>query len=625
MAALVEKSVPLSKLFLASEAPEGFDLEVRKADSNGIDELAATIRRVGLLHRPVTLTHKGKLYVISGNLRLMALRSIHGSDDPEIGINDADGFKGDPRQLALAANEQKEMHPADRYEAIARLLKDGMTSGDVIGLLALSDRQYRQAMALGQMSPKVRDAWRAGEIDAETAKAFTLSDDPKEQDKAFEGAKKSSYGNKIRQHDIAHRLGSKQDAGKFVLFVGLENVRKAGLLKQEDLFGHDHTVTSVPALKKLADAKMTDICKRLTDGGWKWAQSYDSVEHYGSYYGRTDGKTGKPTPEEKAELDAMPNDVGEWDGDLTEAEEAMQDRCFQIQAAIAERGYSPEQKAKSGVIIRLLQSGQLQYDYGRTKPAEKKAAEAAERGKAASDKSKKKKTKAAKEGGAVITNALAERLSGQLEIAGAEILKIDHALAVSALIAGFASEGHIIDVHVGAYGSSGSKKKPDFMSVFEGAYKSSPQQREAMLAQIAAQAIAIETGNADKMPLTDKDIIGLFKAMRPEAVSKAIATAWDAKDYFNSVSREAIFQAVLESMGDEHATKVAKMDKGSAAKFATGNVPTTGWLPLPLRTAHYAFKAKGSPTKTKAAPKAEIIGTGKRRIAKKAAKAKAKK
>ena len=617
MAALVEKSVPLSKLFLASEAPAGFDLEVRKADTNGIDELAATIRSVGLLHRPVTRTHKGKLYVISGNRRLMALRVIHGSDDPDIGINDADGFKGDPRQLALAANEQKEMHPADRYEAIARLLKDGMTPGDVVELLALSDRQYRQAMKLGTMAPEIRDAWRAGEIDAETAHAFTLTDDPKEQVKTFEAAKKNSYGHKVRVHDIRHRLvGGQQDAGRYVQFVGIENVRKAKILKQEDLFGDSHTVTSMPELKKLAAAKMNLVIEGLLVKGWKWAMDYNSVEHFGSYYGRIDGKKSKPTAEESAELDAMPDDIKDWDGDLTDEEIVLQNRFFQIQMAVAERGYSAEQKAKSGVILKLLQNGQIQYDYGRTKPAEKKAAEAAERGKAASDKSKKKKTKAAKEGGAVISNALAERLSGQLEIAGAEILKNDHALAVAALIAGFASEGHIIDVHVGmsaAYGR-GNKKKPDFLSVFEGAYKSSPQQREAMLAQIAAQAIAVETGNADKMPLTDPSIIGLFKAMRADAVNKAIAAAWDAKDYFNSVSREAIFQAVLESMGDDHATKVAKMDKGSAAKFASGNVPSTGWLPLPLRTAHYAFKAKGASAK---APPAKAV--------KKAAKAKAKK
>jgi ParB family transcriptional regulator, chromosome partitioning protein len=202
----------------------------------------------------------------------------------------------------------------------------------------------------------------------------------------------------------------------------------------------------------------------------------------------------------------------------------------------------------------------------------------------------------------VLTAALAMRLSEQLQRAGAEVLKFDHAIAVSALIAGFASGGDVIDVDVD--GGSMSKKPSSFAEVFSAALKSSPEQRAAMLAQVAAQALSIVTHNPEKMPLEHENVADLFAAMKGPAVVKAIAAEFDAKDYFGSVSGEAIVEAVNCAMGADHAAKVAKMDKAGKAKFAIANVPPTGWLPKPLRTAWYTGPVENKAPAKKAAKKA---------------------
>ena len=93
-------------------------------------------------------------------------------------------------------------------------------------------------------------------------------------------------------------------------------------------------------------------------------------------------------------------------------------------------------------------------------------------------------------------------------------------------------------------------------------------------------------------------------AINGKALTAALRETFDAKDYFNSVSRATIVEAVREAMGDQHASAVAKMDKAGAIKFALANLPKTKWLPKQLRVAGYDGPAKKA-AKKPAAKKAK--------------------
>ncbi len=88
----------------------------------------------------------------------------------------------------------------------------------------------------------------------------------------------------------------------------------------------------------------------------------------------------------------------------------------------------------------------------------------------------------------------------------------------------------------------------------------------------------------------------MCKALNPKAFGKALRARFDAKDYFESVSKELIYQTVDEAIGkDDVSAKVAKMKKPDAVKFALENVPKTGWLPPQLRWPQYDGPGKIPP------------------------------
>ncbi len=607
----------IETLYLATEAPPEADLVVRDS-SRGSPmtdaELKASIYAKGIIQPLIWKTYKGKDYVVAGNRRLRFLREIF-ADAPSstVQTQNVELFGGDWREVAIDTNLSLPPHLVERFELIVKLATDlKLSPEDTRARFGMSTRQYNQVMALGKMSPTIRQAWKDAAIDAKTAQAFTLEPDPKEQDKIYATLTKSAWKGQIAEHQVRSKIvpSTQRETGKLVAFVGLDAVRAAKLLKQEDMFGDTHVVTDVKELNKLAGDKMAVECKRLTDAGWSWAlpdyKLPDNKWHYGSI---DPAKKEQPTSEEKLRLkqlldliDSDPPDNEDYDDEPYIAEKSR------IEEAIKERGYTEAQRGKSGCIIEIGRDGKLSIEYGRVKPSEKKSVAASER---AVTTSAKKKAKANKPGAAVLTNALAERLSVQLEKAIKASMQAKPRVAVAALIAAFASKGHILDVSINSESGRNrfghdSTNPNNFMSVFNGAVQASAEAQIVMLTGIVAQAVSIQVSTAAaKSPIDDKALQDLVAAMDGKTLNAAIAGEFDAKDYFAGVSASASVEAVRCSMGEEHAAKVAKMKKGEAAKFAAANVPAKGWLPRELRTVHYKGPVESTPKpKAPAAKKA---------------------
>ena len=526
-------------LCFASEAPPELGLQVRLSDdSEGLPTLEASIRAHGVIVPLVVKDHDGKSFVTAGNRRLKILRKIYDElgkvDALLVQTIDSDNFSGDPREIAMATNVALPPHPVDRYEVIAALVGEGMSIEDAMMRFGMSSRQFNQVMKLGTLAPSLRDKWRSGEIDASAAQAFTLTDDQDEQIRIYTSVRKATGANMhMDAHSIRTKIvpDSQRELGALVEFLGVDELEKEGLIKQRDWFETNHVVTDPKAVKKKAGMRLDDIAHGLVDQhGWSWAKQLDPDTKSQIYsYGRLE-------PDKKG-------------------------------------GYSAEQKGRSGCFVSVDREGKLSIDYGRVKPGEGEKATASDRPKKAKKKSKGDT--------AVVSGVLARRLSEQLQRAGAEALKLNHAAAAASIIAAISSGGHVLSIHVGS--ASSSSKPASFADVFAGALKATPQQREAMFAQIAAQALNV-IGEA---PLDDSAISDLFGAMAASQVSKLIAEEFDAKDYFASIGHGAIVTICRAALGYDVGDKVAKMKKPAAAKFAASTVPSSGWLPKQLRTRHY--------------------------------------
>ncbi|MBY9045412.1 hypothetical protein K7460_29375, partial [Pseudomonas fluorescens] len=107
--------------------------------------------------------------------------------------------------LAVAVLARK-FHPVDEYEAFAKLRDDhGKTEEEIAQQYGMKARQVKPALALGRLSPLIRQAWRAGEIRAEVAQAFTLAHDHATQDKLFAQLDKAHA---ITVHNVKRELGA---------------------------------------------------------------------------------------------------------------------------------------------------------------------------------------------------------------------------------------------------------------------------------------------------------------------------------------------------------------------------------------------------------------------------------
>lgn len=526
--------LPLSQLKLVEEAPAEIraQFQVRKSDDSfGMAELEASLLHHGLIYPLILDRSHGADYAIAGNRRLKCLRKIH-ANNPAIDVNvvDVRDFAGDEREIAMAVNIALPPHPVDRYEVLAAQVNAGMSPEDVAARYAMTLQQVGRVLALAELAPEIRDAWRDEKIDAQVAQAFTLAPDKAEQVKLFKALDKT---NNISAWQIREKFVKNRDVGKTLEFVGIDAYENAGGKVKRDLFGTSHTVSDEKLLNKLYLTQMDAACQTLLDEGWSFAFTTDSLGSTRYSYGQIDVAKVTMTKAEKETQAALTARVEASDDDSEAAEQLEA-----LEAAVKLRAYTADHKKRSGCFLSVAHDGSLDIEYGRVKPSEKSKAKAPAATKA---KEKGGKAKAPE-----VSSVVAFRLDQQL-------LKATAAAIIAA--------------------SPGKGLGP-------------------MLASIVATQITWTRPMGIPMPVSA--MLGDIRlVIDVKIMQRQIKEAFDAKDYFNSIPRDMIAAAVSESISVDQATKVRSMSKEQAAKYAVSNVPKTGWLPKQLRMRGYdAPKAK---------------------------------
>lgn len=506
---------------------------VRKTGrDDGIAALAASIERYGVI---LPLAVDSAMTVIDGGRRLRALQQLveagklKASDEVPVIVH-ADGADVG---MSLAANiNTVPLHPVDQYEAFASLVET-MTEKEIASAFALKPKQVRQVLALGRLSPKVRQAWREGLIDEDAAQAFTLADH-KRQDAVFDEMRKqrSLWSGSIRQAIV----GDDRDSGRMLAFVGAKDYEKMGGEVRKDLFGDDDTVSDLPLLKEMADAKLAAQCTRLVKAGWSWAEVTPAQDH--SRWG--------------------------WKRERGTGEEGDQ--------------FTDAQKKRSGCFVSLGWEGEATTEGGFVRPKDEAPAKPG-------DKAKPEKQKEPS-----ISNALAQRLSEQLTEAVEACLAEHPAVALAAAAAALQHGSGPLKLQ--ERGLSTKRQgmtavRGSFASTLKGLLDSGKANVERMLAVHVAKSADLQTFNAQASPLGDKNTAALVDALPAKAMKKALADAFDAEDYFASASKTMCVLAIEDCFDEKKSNDLARKPKADVAKFATANCPKKGWLPPELRTSAY--------------------------------------
>lgn len=578
------QTAPLSMLSIA-------EINVRKTKTGAEPKMAASIRAKGVIE-PLTVRQTGEGFTITnGGKRFAALQFLRDNNEYAKGERVTDLYPvpiivrdesdAEARETSLITNlVRADMHPVDLHQAFVDLINDGKTEKDLAAEYLMTDREVKQVLALGQLSPKVREAWKAGKIDAEIAKAFTLAPDHKSQDKTFDRLYKDAQDNRwnIEVDDVkdAFKVDPEQ-VGYLVEFVGIEEYEKRGGKVRRDLFGIDHTASNEKLLHTMATEKLEAECERLKSEGWSFAVLKSSVKNDWQY-GQLVAKEVEPTPEEQAQLDRLYASDCEQEADALSQE-------------IAARGYTKEQMARSGCFVSVGTIGNLYVSFGKTKPSEAKAI-AAEEKKASKQKDKKPGEKPVeKKPNLQISQSLMHALCDQLTDAAAEVLSTNIELALPALLAGFSCNETIqIDSPVG--------RPQNFEKAFQGFRDAGQKNQIAALAKIVGGFVQIRVRNHGEPPLKDKGNLALCEALGAP-LYVALKKHFDPKEYFGSVNAHICRQKLKEMFGSAYQAKWDAEKKAALEKVAITKAKETGWLPPELRTSFYP--GPGAEKKRKAA------------------------
>jgi ParB family transcriptional regulator, chromosome partitioning protein len=156
---------------------------VKKAD---YEDLIPSIRQCGIL-QPLLVRKNGKGYeIVAGRRRYLAAQSLEKEGLEIEAIPCAIMAKGDDAaavEASLIENIQRlPMDDMDQFEAFQRLLKEGRTIEEIANTFGVTEIMVKRRLAIANLAPKIRTAYRAEEIDGETLRALTLASKQQQKD-----------------------------------------------------------------------------------------------------------------------------------------------------------------------------------------------------------------------------------------------------------------------------------------------------------------------------------------------------------------------------------------------------------------------------------------------------------
>jgi ParB family chromosome partitioning protein len=569
--------VPLSQLRIDPTA------NVRQTERKASAAWMNSIAQKGIIE-PLIVRPNGKGYLVTdGGERLVNLQALNAQkripDDYQVRIEVREESDVDARDTSLIANTvRKDMHPIEQHRAFVAQIKDGRTEEDLAAIYTLTPRQVKQSLALGALAVEIQDAWLAGKIRGDVAKAFTLAPDQKAQVKLFnemkaEFEKEEFDASDIDADSVREQLKvNENDAGKLVHFVGIDAYIKRGGKVTQDLFGTDHTVSDAKLAKAMANEKLDAECKRLLGDGWSFAVTKEKVGNKRYSYSGIKAVASKPTEEEGQRLAEL-EQVFRLDllyptfDDMDDAQQQAYVAHRQLKFEIELRGFTPAMRAKSGCFVDVDYRGLLKIELGKVKPTERKAAESTAR---------TEKTKAA-----------AKNLADGK--AAPEPKELSQALRERLLAAqSQATLDAIVQI----------KAPTAFLQLAQ---------------QLLAQQIL--PSRHWHMPEVIRNALPKIReALGGGLVNPAIERRFDANDYFTNAPKGFVVKAIAEAISPQEAAKAIKRPKAEFVKLAIHNIPKTGWVPKEMRGPQYAgpgsanyrppaVKAAAAPAKSSAPAK----------------------
>ncbi|MGR4892706.1 ParB/RepB/Spo0J family partition protein [Sphingopyxis sp. LARHCG72] len=255
--------IPLDKL---SIDPANMRAKGRDPD---VSDILPSIRKRGvlisLLVRPAA--EEGHFRISAGRRRFTAANLVVREGGPArplpCGIleegDDADAIEASMLEnLARVAPDE-----VSQWEAFVKLVKAGRNVDEIAADFAFEPQAVRRILALGNLLPRIRSLYRAGEIDPSTIKHLTLAT------KSQQNAWLALFDDKDAYCPTGHRLKGWLFGGDAIKAAhALFDVEASGLAVIADLFGEEPLIADADAFWTRQMAEVETRKAAYIDDGW---------------------------------------------------------------------------------------------------------------------------------------------------------------------------------------------------------------------------------------------------------------------------------------------------------------------------------------------------------------------
>jgi ParB family transcriptional regulator, chromosome partitioning protein len=598
--------VPLDRL---KKSPKN----VRKIPHTKADiaALAASIAALGMLQYPLIepeIGSKGRptgFYLVNaGEGRRLAqlLRAKRKEIKRDAPVRCVLDTEHNATEISLAENAVRtEMHPADQYEAFAKLHnEEGMGPEDIAARFGVTAAVVRQRLKLGAVSPKLMALYRKGEMSLEQLSAFAITEDHERQERVWSGLPRFNRSREAILRALSE--GQVRSDDRRALFVGAKAYEGAGGTIIRDLFDArgGGFFTDAELLNRLAREKLQAHTDRVAKEGWRWVAADVEFDHEAAAGMRR--VFAKPVPLTQAErkrlrkLEARYKAVFDRypDGEMPRAQAAKLARIEAAVEALQKEDFRKQDLALAGAFVTLAHDGAVRIERGYVRPEDEPQAKIKPNGNGKEhDGPAPLSEKLVAELTAHRTSALRNELAAHPESA---LVALVHALALDTFLPG--TQGSCLEItakqsrlasHAPGIEDSPAERQiaerheawgkrlpsdPDALWTF--IHGLAETERLALLAHCVALTVnAVETrGHAN----------GTYADRLAKDIGLDMAAYWqpNTANYLARVSKERILEALREG-GTGDVETIARLKKPAMAAAAEAALAGKGWLPQLLR------------------------------------------
>lgn len=598
-------------------------------------ELKAQIAAIGgLLHNLVVVaTADGFYEVCAGGRRFAAIGLLieEGAFPEGYGVPCLVIPAEHAHHASLIENvARKAMHPADVYEAYARLRAEAWTVEAIAAAHGASEKAVKKLLALGGVSPALMDLFRQGKIDLDEMQALASVSDHARQEAAWKAAKQGYCHRPSRIRELLAETEMRGDsaAARYVTVAAYE---KAGGAVRRDLFRDDAYLDDPEKVRDMALAKMqrSKLAKMVAGEGWGWIDyqlsfDYDERKRFGEIQrvylapDKPHAKQLSSLTDKRDEAQVKVREIMQGD-DQDEAQlaklraniESWQDKIVEIRGTLYD--YPDNLKPLAGVILHLDHHGDLTASRGLIRQEDREAIAALLRSNTQDEGADPAavdlppvKTRP------VHSEALTNRLQAQRVIAlQAEIIQRPN-LALCLLIEQLLAEvgdsvGRAYSVRsfdISASSAHHDLERSDAAMESAPAWEAVQKEMELHTRDVPGDRDAVlpwllERAQADNLGLLAALLAATVYRVRgynqsPDTrhldrlagVVGLDMTKWwspTAQTYLSHVSKDRIAAVVAEAVGEGEAKPLLAMKKGEAAAAAERLLDGKRWVPELMR------------------------------------------